>query len=43
MSKVEIGERRLDLEELRQICVALDIDLIKLVRAWLRKVRSARR
>lgn len=36
VSKVEIGERRLDLEELRQVCEALDLDLVKLVRAWLR-------
>jgi transcriptional regulator with XRE-family HTH domain len=35
VSKIEIGERRLDLEELRQMCEALDIDLVKLVRKWL--------
>jgi transcriptional regulator with XRE-family HTH domain len=38
VSKVEVGERRLDLEELRQICEALNIDMVKLVRAWLRSV-----
>ena len=32
VSKVEIGERRLDLEELRRVCEALGLDLVKLVR-----------
>lgn len=36
VSKVEVGERRLDLEELRQVCQALDTDMLKLVRRWLR-------
>jgi transcriptional regulator with XRE-family HTH domain len=38
VSKIEMGERRLDLEELRQICAALDLDLVKLVRGWLRSI-----
>ena len=38
VSKIEMGEHRLDLEELRQVCVALDIDMIRLVRAWLRMI-----
>ena len=32
VSKVQIGERRLDLEELRQIAETLDLDLIKLIK-----------
>jgi transcriptional regulator with XRE-family HTH domain len=36
VSKVEIGERRLDLEELRQVCEALDVDILGLVRKWLK-------
>lgn len=31
VSKVERGERRLDLMELRSVCQALDIDLVDLV------------
>lgn len=38
VSKVETGERRLDLEELRQVCEALGIDMVKLVRTWLKTV-----
>ena len=38
VSKVEIGERRLDLEELRQVCDALEIDVVKFVRTWLRGI-----
>ena len=36
VSKVELGERRLDVEELRQVCTALNLDLVKLVRRWLK-------
>lgn len=36
VSKVEIGERRLDLEELRQVCEVLGVDMVKLVKQWLR-------
>jgi transcriptional regulator with XRE-family HTH domain len=35
VSKVEVGERRLDIEELRQICEALDVDLVGVIRSWL--------
>jgi transcriptional regulator with XRE-family HTH domain len=38
ISKVEIGERRIDVEEVRQICTALDLDMVKVVRTWLRHV-----
>lgn len=38
VSKVEIGERRIDLEELRQVCEALDIDLVRFVKGWLRSI-----
>ena len=38
VSKVEIGERRIDLEELRQICEALGVDTLKLVGQWLRSL-----
>jgi transcriptional regulator with XRE-family HTH domain len=38
VSKVEMGERRLDLEELRQICGALDEDVVRLVRRWLKAI-----
>lgn len=31
VSKVESGERRLDILELRQVCVALDVPLRKMV------------
>jgi transcriptional regulator with XRE-family HTH domain len=41
VSKVEMGERRLDLEELRQVCVAVDADLVKMIRRWLRDLESA--
>jgi transcriptional regulator with XRE-family HTH domain len=36
VSKVEVGERRIDVEELRQLCEALEIDFVKFVRQWLR-------
>ena len=38
ISKVELGERRLDLEELRQICNALDQDLLDVVARWMRAI-----
>lgn len=38
VSKMEIGERRLDIEELRQVCEALGTDLLKVVKAWLKSV-----
>lgn len=34
VSKVEMGERRLDLVELRELCRALGVDLVDLVRAF---------
>jgi transcriptional regulator with XRE-family HTH domain len=34
VSKVETGERRLDVAELRQVCVALGIDLSDMIREW---------
>lgn len=34
VSKYEAGQRRLDLVELRDICAALGVDLVKLVRRW---------
>jgi transcriptional regulator with XRE-family HTH domain len=34
VSKYEAGQRRLDLVELRAICEALGVDLVKLVREW---------
>ena len=43
VSKVEVGERRLDIEELRQICVALDVDLVKVVKVWLEGIRPSKR
>ena len=34
VSKYEAGERILDLHELRQVCSALDTDLVKVVRRY---------
>lgn len=34
VSKYEAGERRLDLIELREICLALDADVVELVQRW---------
>jgi transcriptional regulator with XRE-family HTH domain len=34
VSKYEAGERRLDLIELRAICVALDASVVELVQRW---------
>lgn len=36
VSKVESGQRRLDLIELRAWCEALDADLVTFVRKWLK-------
>lgn len=36
VSKVEIGERRIDVEELRQLSEALEIDFVRLVRQWVK-------
>lgn len=41
VSKVELGERRLDLEELRQICAALDQDLLAVVARWIETVAGS--
>lgn len=38
VSKAEIGERRLDIEDLRLICKALDVDLVTVVRRWLKTI-----
>jgi transcriptional regulator with XRE-family HTH domain len=42
VSKYESGQRRLDLIEVRQICTALDIDVVNLVRAWERSIRTTK-
>jgi transcriptional regulator with XRE-family HTH domain len=34
VSKVETGERRLDVAELRHVCDVLGIDLIEVIREW---------
>jgi transcriptional regulator with XRE-family HTH domain len=39
VSKVELGERRLDVEELRQVCAALDQDLIPFIKRWLAAIK----
>lgn len=41
VSKYEIGQRRLDLVELREICRALDIPLIDFVKQFEKAVRPA--
>ena len=35
ISKVEVGERRIDVEELRQLCIALGTDLTAVTSDWL--------
>ena len=35
VSKVELGERRLDVEELRQLCDALGANLLDVVAQWI--------
>jgi len=39
VSKVERGERRLDLVELRQLCFAVASDVVKVVRQWDRSLK----
>lgn len=39
VSKVESGERRIDLVELHRYCAALGLDLVKVVRRYLDAVR----
>jgi transcriptional regulator with XRE-family HTH domain len=39
VSKVETGERRLDMAELRLVCAVLGIDLIEMIREWEARVR----
>jgi len=39
VSKVEVGERRIDVEELRQVCVALGVDPGKAIGIWLKDCR----
>ena len=43
VSKVKVGERRLELEELRKVHVTLDADLLKLVRPWPGRSDATRR
>ena len=39
VSKIEVGERRIDVEELRQLCVALGADPAKVIGRWLKSIR----
>jgi transcriptional regulator with XRE-family HTH domain len=39
ISKVEVGERRIDVEELRQLCIALEADPARIFRLWLKSVQ----
>ena len=39
VSKVEVGERRIDVEELRQVCAALGVDPGKAIGVWLKDCR----
>ena len=41
LSKVETGERRIDVEELRQLCVAMDVDFLDFVRKWLKSISKS--
>ena len=41
LSKVETGERRIDVEELRQLCVAMDVDFLDFVRKWLKSTSKS--
>jgi transcriptional regulator with XRE-family HTH domain len=43
VSKYETGERRLDLVELRAICLALDVPLVSAVDRFEKAARKARR
>jgi transcriptional regulator with XRE-family HTH domain len=38
VSKIEVGERRLDVEEFRQLCIALDVEFLSVVKRWLRSI-----
>jgi transcriptional regulator with XRE-family HTH domain len=40
VAKYEIGERRLDLVELRQICCALNLPLLELVKRFEKSLRN---
>lgn len=40
VSKVESGERRIDLVELHRYCTVLGVDLVKVVRRYVRAVGS---
>jgi transcriptional regulator with XRE-family HTH domain len=40
ISKIEIGERRLDIIELKYICEALDIDLVEFIKLVELKIKS---
>jgi transcriptional regulator with XRE-family HTH domain len=33
-SKIETGERRLDVAELRQLCIAMGVELSDVIREW---------
>ena len=39
LSKVEVGERRIDVEELRQLSLALGADPATLIGRWLKNVQ----
>jgi transcriptional regulator with XRE-family HTH domain len=38
ISKVEVGERRIDIEELRLVCTALEVDFLRVVRLWIKAI-----
>jgi transcriptional regulator with XRE-family HTH domain len=38
VSKYEAGERRLDVIELRSVCAALGVDLVRVIRRWEREI-----
>lgn len=40
ISKIEIGERRLDIIELKYICEALDIELVEFIEQVESKIKS---
>jgi len=40
ISKIEIGERRVDIIELKYICEALDIELVEFIRQVELKIKS---
>ena len=41
LSKVETGERRIDVEELRQLCVAMNVDFLDFVGKWLKLISKS--